>query len=428
MLAAVCGLVVGILPAQGQKVKMGSAAPAAVALPDTTDTNVVVLPPVVVTAAMADDPAAAKAWKKLVRDEKAIARLPFIFDLKLMLGTLHPEDIANFEDKHAIPEDLKKADLARDFYTRFPYYSKAWDARVLEYDNLENGCAEMSIWDEVVVNLQQSGLAVKPPVWTFTNLVSRMIALEQALMANTNLSSTNQFTVRIDRVDRLSFGPEDDFLAALKELQRDFPQQLEAYQFIADNEDEMRALATNVIDSAAPEKAKARMRDILRQLDLKGKPATLHFTALNGREVNTADMKGKVVLVAFWEPSELLELSSEKAIYEKFHAQGLEIIGVNLGDAEDKDKLTELLKKQKIPWPQYFDGKGMDGNLARQFVIFHTPALLLLDKQGLLRDINLMAEGIWFGSDEDVNNDGIVSTSFPPGSLEEKIKRLLAEP
>jgi hypothetical protein len=35
-----------------------------------------------------------------------------------------------------IPEDLKKADKARDFSARFPTYPKVWGARMFEYQNL----------------------------------------------------------------------------------------------------------------------------------------------------------------------------------------------------------------------------------------------------------------------------------------------------
>jgi hypothetical protein len=431
-LVAVCALVIGIFQAQGQKVKAAPAAPTTHAMPNT---NVVVLPSVVVTAAMADDPKADKAWAELVRVEKAVWGLPVGFQVKLGMEIVRPEDMGKFVDKTAVADAKNKADKAKDFYVRFPNYSKVWDARIWEYENLVRAYDFMSLWDEAETNLKSSGLLFKPQGWTYsnTNLLSRIIALENVLLENTNLSRSNQFIIREYRVERLSRGPEQDWLEAAKALQMDFPQEEEAYNYLPrliaeSSEDKGRELAKDVIASAAPEKAKARMRDILQQLDLKGKPVSLHFTALDGREVNTADMKGKVVLVAFWEPSELLELSSEKAIYEKFHAQGLEIIGVNLGDAGDKDKLTELLKKQKIPWPQYFDGKGWDNDLVRQFRIYRTPTLLLLDKQGVLREINALPAGIPMFISGVRNNVGLVNASAPPGSLEQTIKNLLAEP
>ena len=118
-------------------------------------------------------------------------------------------------------------------------------------------------------------------------------------------------------------------------------------------------------------------------------------------------MKGKVVLVVFWAtwcgPC-VAETPALQAAYGKFHAQGLEIIGISLDDQEDKGKLNKFLKSRKIPWPQYFDGKERDNQIALQFGIDGIPALFLIDKQGILRDTNARA------------------------GLEEKITSLLADP
>jgi hypothetical protein len=431
MLTGAFVLSMGVLPAQAQTGNWISNAPTTNVLPES---NVEVLPAVVVTASSpTHDPKADKAWQELERVEKEVPSLPISFCWKLEFQTVLPEDVGKFLDKSWIPNALKKADKARDFYTRYPHYSKAWDARIWEYDNLVEACSCMRSWDEAEANLQQSRLLAKPQVWSCTNLAPRIMTLEKLLLENTNLPPSSQFHFRSNQADRLAADPEEDWLEAAQALRRDFPQEENAYEYLRrlcaqSSEDKARGLVVDVINGPAPDKVKTLMRTILGQLDSKGKPLSLRFTALDGRKVDTAEMKGKVVLIAFWEPDEILELLSEKALYEKFHAQGLETIGVSLGQTNTKARLKKLLKAQKIPWLQYFDGKGWNSEIVGRFGIYQSPTLLLLDKQGVLREMHARTAGFEFVANGVREKVGVVSADQPPGGLVEKIKRLLAEP
>jgi peroxiredoxin len=118
-------------------------------------------------------------------------------------------------------------------------------------------------------------------------------------------------------------------------------------------------------------------------------------------------MRGKVVLVVFWAtwcaPC-VAETPALKSAYDKFHAQGLEIIGISRDKQEDKGRLNKFLKARNIPWPQYFDGKGHENQIALEFGIDGVPDLFLIDKKGVLRETKVR-EG-----------------------LEQKISKLLPEP
>lgn len=119
------------------------------------------------------------------------------------------------------------------------------------------------------------------------------------------------------------------------------------------------------------------------------KPLPIKFTAMDGREVDLAAMKGKVVLINFWN-SESGPCGFETPIlndlYKKSHDAGLEIVGINLD--KDKSKVEQFIKEQQLSWPQYFDGKGSDNQFAKQFGIQSLPTLWLIDKDGTLLDIN----------------------------------------
>ena len=53
-----------------------------------------------------------------------------------------------------------------------------------------------------------------------------------------------------------------------------------------------------------------------------------------------------------------------------------------------KEALEKFVAKEKMTWPQYFDGKGWQNQFGRQFGINGIPAMWLVDKKGVLRDMN----------------------------------------
>jgi len=130
-----------------------------------------------------------------------------------------------------------------------------------------------------------------------------------------------------------------------------------------------------------------RAKGELKKMEALGKPLEMKFTAVDGREVDLAKMKGKVVLIDFWAtwcgPC-VREIPSVKKTYDELHNQGFEIIGVSLDS--DKKKLEGFLAKNEMTWPQFFDGKGWKTSLAQEHGISSIPAMWLVDKKGNLVD------------------------------------------
>jgi len=116
-----------------------------------------------------------------------------------------------------------------------------------------------------------------------------------------------------------------------------------------------------------------------------GSPTKLDFkfAAVDGRDVDLAKLKGKVVLVDFWAtwcPECVGEVPHVVETYKKFHHRGFEIVGISLD--EDKDALTTFTKSHGMDWPQYFDGKGWDSSIGTKYGIRSLPAMWLIDKEG----------------------------------------------
>ncbi len=127
----------------------------------------------------------------------------------------------------------------------------------------------------------------------------------------------------------------------------------------------------------------------LKALAKRGTAFELNFTALDGRKVDLTALKGKVVLIDFWAtwcgPC-MQEFPHVKKVYDKYHDKGLEIVGISLD--ENKAALESFIEKNKVAWPQYFDGKGWENALAKRFEIHSIPAMWLIDKDGKIATLN----------------------------------------
>ena len=146
--------------------------------------------------------------------------------------------------------------------------------------------------------------------------------------------------------------------------------------------------------------------------DAVSKPIEMTFTAVDGREVDLAKLRGKIVLIDFWATwcgACTLAIPDMKTLYSKYHDKGLEIVGIALENfeyapdedtpeqtekkiADAKKNLLGFIEKQQMPWPQYFDGKGFKTDHAKKYFIHGVPTIFILDKDG-----KFVAEHVGYG-------------------------------
>lgn len=137
-------------------------------------------------------------------------------------------------------------------------------------------------------------------------------------------------------------------------------------------------------DKAAAEKV---LKSLKATAELKSKPLEMKFTAVDGREVDLAKMRGKVVLIDFWAtwcgPC-VAELPNVLKAYKELHPKGFEIVGISLDS--DKQKLEAFVKENGMEWPQFFDGKGWKNEISTTYDIQSIPAMWLVDQKGMVVD------------------------------------------
>lgn len=181
---------------------------------------------------------------------------------------------------------------------------------------------------------------------------------------------------------QFSSNPESlQFITALRRMQLQLGRTLVDEAYYKDLLSKL--LASRIPDVAAVAKQQKEIDDRLARL--KVAPMDLSFTAVDGRQVNLAQLRGKVVLIDFWAtwcgPCRA-EVPNIVAAYRKYHSKGFEVLGISLDN--DKSTLLAFTKGHDMPWPQCLDGADGKNTIARSFGIFAIPSMWLVDKDGML--------------------------------------------
>jgi thiol-disulfide isomerase/thioredoxin len=131
----------------------------------------------------------------------------------------------------------------------------------------------------------------------------------------------------------------------------------------------------------------------LRLLGLPGNPMEIKGALLDGTPFDQAKLAGKVVLVDFWAtwcgPC-VAEIPNMLAEYEKYHAQGFEVVGISLD--EDRADVEKFVAENKIPWPILFAGKGWQDPVAQFYGISGIPQLVLIGRDGNVITLDVRGE------------------------------------
>ena len=142
-----------------------------------------------------------------------------------------------------------------------------------------------------------------------------------------------------------------------------------------------------------------------------GKPAAPGgWTLENKQRATLADYKGKVVVLDFYatwcEPCRA-ETPRLVQLQEQFQQQGLQVIGLNVGGADDRDQVPAFAKEFGIQYPLGFpDDEYADSFLGDNQNI---PQSFLFDRNG-----NIVKRFIGYSENSGAELEQLIKTSLTP--------------
>jgi len=144
-------------------------------------------------------------------------------------------------------------------------------------------------------------------------------------------------------------------------------------KFFVDQDNQMKAAEAA---KSAPQAAGVKIGDAAPDFVAPG---------VDGKPVSLKQSMGKVTIVDFWAswcgPCRK-ENPNMVALYNEFHAKGLNMIGVSLDKEGDGAKWKEAIAKDKLGWVQVSNLKFWEDPIARQYGVTGIPATFILDANG----------------------------------------------
>jgi peroxiredoxin len=267
---------------------------------------------------------------------------------------------------------------------------------------LENGDIEMDINKDSLNLVKVTGTYNNDELTAYRELGTKIqkdiMKFQKDNMVKMNQAQQKKDTVTINNLRKAYFKFQEDFAKQSEEYVKTHPKSFISLLIIESLFQQMvdPAKITTYFNGLDKElKANKHGKKIKSQLDLLNKPAAPagvevgsiapDFSAPgpDGKVISLKQSMGKVTLVDFWaswcNPCRA-ENPNNVALYNEFHAKGLNIIGVSLD--KDAAKWKEAIAKDKLAWPQISNLKYWDEPIRVTYGVESIPATFLLDANG----------------------------------------------
>jgi hypothetical protein len=321
--------------------------------------------------------AADQAWNRLVQAREA-----------------QPEPLKQLPDRMYTDKEMNDyyqgqanwaggiADTAKQFYRLYPDHPHAKEAREGYFAMLH----------------QAVGLGG-------TNLIAELEALTAERLKDTKLDDEARFSLSLGLLQSVVGGRQyegDDAMRAELEtraraLADQYPKRPEGCDYLIKiarraEPEKMTALARAVMTRTSDEAIKSECQGLIRRAEAVNKPLDLKLTTMNGQPLDLERLRGKVVILLFWDSRSKWGSKSvwvANNLYKDFHSKGLEVWGLNFDD--DTNRVNSVLKDIPVNWPQYLDVPA-GRTVQTRFGVHTLPMCWFVDKKGVLRELNSEGE------------------------------------
>lgn len=126
--------------------------------------------------------------------------------------------------------------------------------------------------------------------------------------------------------------------------------------------------------------------DKMAQLVIGNKAPGFNGFDPEGNPLTFENIRGsKLTLIDFWaswcKPCRA-EYPKLRKVYQQFHEEGFEIVGVSLDDGNEK--WVKAIEEEQINWPQISNIKGFKDPIADTYQVLAIPSYFLVDQEGII--------------------------------------------
>jgi len=159
------------------------------------------------------------------------------------------------------------------------------------------------------------------------------------------------------------------------------------------NADAKRTLEEIIRDCPDKEPVEIARRHLGEYLKLGQDAPGFAEKDIDGRDTSLEKMRGKVVVVYFFDPGasaisegQFLKRAREEAV-KAGRGDDLQIVGVSIGT--DRKEIAIYRAQARADWMLFHDGRGIDGKFARLYDVRGLPSLTVIDRKGKIRFYNI---------------------------------------
>lgn len=160
---------------------------------------------------------------------------------------------------------------------------------------------------------------------------------------------------------------------------------------------EMYASLSDDLKQTSFAKALKENLDKLGAVDIGSTAPSFSGPNPEGEEISLQESLGKVTLIDFWaawcRPCRQ-ENPNIVRVYEKYHDQGFNIIGVSLDREDQRDRWLQAIEEDNLTWTQISHLQFWDEPIAQLYGVRAIPAAFILDENGVIVARNLRGEDL----------------------------------
>jgi TolA-binding protein/peroxiredoxin len=215
---------------------------------------------------------------------------------------------------------------------------------------------------------------------------------DRTLFARLYVAITLQNERRYDEAVALLLKAREDFKAR-KESWGAMMQLAVLYHVQEKNSDAKRTLEEIIRDCPDKEPVEIARRHLGEYLKLGQDAPGFAEKDIEGRDTSLEKMRGKVVVVYFFDPvssavteGQFLKRAREEAA-KAGRGDELQIVGVSIGN--DRKEIALYRAQVRADWALFHDGRGIDGKFARLYDVRGLPSLTVIDRKGKIRFYNI---------------------------------------